>query len=157
MASLFDTTRNFSLYTIPAAWAIAFAPHVYATTASKSFDPTCPRTYAKYLEKDVSIDQATKDRIVRAEGAQTNGFENLGLFATAVLAGNLAGLEAKTLNMLSGSYLLSRVLYNVIYINNTTEGMANLRSGAFFAGLGMITTLFIKAGNMLREKPANLL
>lgn len=39
---------------------------------------------------------------------------------------------------------------------DTTEGMANLRSGAFFAGLGMITTLFVKAGNVL-EKSANLL
>jgi uncharacterized MAPEG superfamily protein len=101
------------------------------------------------LEKDQTIDKAvsllaifikflsntrlltaeqTKARILRCEGAQTNGFEDLGLFATAVLAGNLAGLPAQTLNALSGGYCLSRIAYNFIYINNTSEATANTRT-----------------------------
>jgi uncharacterized MAPEG superfamily protein len=90
--------------------------------------------------------------ICRAEGAQTNGFENLGLFATAVLAGNFAGLPARTLNLLSGGYLVSRALYNVIYVSHTTEAGANLRSATYFSGIGLIMTLFVKAGNVLRER-----
>lgn len=94
---------------------------------------------------------------MRAEAAQTNGFENLAFFASAVVAGNLAGLPAQTLNTLSGGYLISRVLYNLIYINNTSEAMANTRSVVFVSGVGMIFTLFIKSGNILRERAANLL
>ncbi|CZT11192.1 uncharacterized protein RAG0_15416 [Rhynchosporium agropyri] len=157
MASLFDTTRNFSFYTIPAAWVIAFFPHPYAVSLSKSFSNISPRTYVNGLKDDQTIDQATKDRIIRAEGAQTNGFENLGLFATAVVAGNLAGLPSATLNTLSAGYLASRILYNYIYITNTTNAAANMRSAAFLSGIGMIFTLFIKSGNILRERTANLL
>jgi uncharacterized MAPEG superfamily protein len=99
------------------------APHVYATTlGGAKFDNTCPRTYTTSLSADQSVDKATKDRIVRAEGAQQNGFENLGLFASAVVAGNIAGLDNGALNWLSGGYLLSRVVYNMVYITNSTEG-----------------------------------
>lgn len=99
----------------------------------------------------------TKGRIIRAEGAQQNGFENIGLFASAVLAGNLAGLPAATLNTLSGGYLVSRVVYNAIYITNTSEGMANVRTVVFLSGIAQIMTLFVKAGNALLNRPANLI
>jgi uncharacterized MAPEG superfamily protein len=94
---------------------------------------------------------------LRCEGAQQNGFENIALFATAVLAGNLAGLPAQTLNTLSGGYLASRIVYNYIYINNTSIAMANSRTGTFLVGIGLIFTLFIKSGNALKERTANLL
>ena len=169
---------DFACLQIPAAWVIAFLPHAYAASQSKIFDNRSPRTYASSLEKDQTIDKAvslfaiiikslpnntpltvdqTKARILRCEGAQTNGFENLGLFATAVLAGNLAGIPTQTLNTLSGGYCLSRILYNFIYINNTSEAMANTRSVVFLAGIGQMFTLFIQSGNVLREKAANLL
>ena len=86
-----------------------------------------------------------------------NGFENLGLFASAVVAGNLAGLSSQTMNLLSGGYLASRAVYNIIYINNSTQGAANTRSVAYLAGIGMIFTMFIKAGNALKGRAANLL
>ncbi|KAK2624379.1 hypothetical protein QTJ16_006329 [Diplocarpon rosae] len=175
MASLFDTARNFSLYTvnkplvplqlysltcfdqIPAAWLVAFLPHAYAASLSKKFDNKSPRTYVGSLQEDQSIDQATRDRIVRSEGAQSNGFENLGLFAAAVVAGNVAGLPAQTLNTLTGAYIASRVLYNYIYVTNTSDAAANLRGVVFVSGVGLVWTLFIKSGNVLREKAANLL
>ncbi|KAH7370489.1 hypothetical protein BKA65DRAFT_522205 [Rhexocercosporidium sp. MPI-PUGE-AT-0058] len=151
MATLFDTTRQFSFYTVPAAWLIAFLPHPYAVSLSKKFDNLSPRTYVGSLQKDRT------DLIIRAEGAQTNGFENLGLFAPAVVAGNLAGISAQTLNTLSGGYIVSRILYNYIYINNTSQAAANLRSVVFVTGVGLIWTLFINSGNALRERAANLL
>lgn len=48
-------------------------------------------------------------------------------------------------------------MYNLVYINNTTEGMATLRSAVFLAGIGQVFMLFIKSGNVLRERAANLL
>jgi hypothetical protein len=48
-------------------------------------------------------------------------------------------------------------VYNFVYINNTSEGMANLRSVVFLAGVGQVMALFIMSGSMLRERAANLL
>jgi len=96
-----------------------------------------------------SISSQTKDRILRAEAAQQNGIENIGLFAAAVFAGNVAGIETSTLNWLSGGYLMSRVFYNILYVNNESAFAANTRSTVYSAGIGLIMTLFIKAGNLL--------
>ncbi|CAL3971408.1 unnamed protein product [Diplocarpon coronariae] len=156
MASLLDTTPNVSLYTIPAAWLVAFLPHAYAASLSTKFDHKSPRTYVGRLAEDQTIDQATRDRIVRSEGAQSNGFENLGLFAAAVVAGNVARLPAQTLNTLAGGYVASRILYNYLYITNTSDTAANTRSIVFVSGVGLVWTLFIRSGNILR-KAANLL
>ena len=103
------------------------------------------------VAEDQSIDQATKGRILRAESAQQNGFENIGLFAAAVVAGNAAGLDNWWLNTLSAGYIASRAVYNFIYINNTTEGIAQTRTAVFLGGLGMIMSLFVMAGNTLRN------
>lgn len=75
----------------------------------------------KSLDNDQTIDAATKAKITRAAGAQANGFENLPLFAAAVVAGNAARLDVGTLNGLCVGYLVSRVAYNLIYINQTTN------------------------------------
>jgi uncharacterized MAPEG superfamily protein len=93
------------------------------TLGGKKFDNTCPRTYTSSLKDDQTLDKKTKDQIIRAEGAQQNGFENLGLFAAAIVAGNIAKLDNSTLNYLSGGYLASRVIYTVLYINNDTEAI----------------------------------
>lgn len=75
------------------------------------------------MTRPTDILKATKAKIIRAEGAQQNGFENIGLFAAAVVIGNVAKLNNSTLNTLSGCYLLSRLAYNVLYITNTTDAV----------------------------------
>ncbi|KAF2771855.1 hypothetical protein EJ03DRAFT_288732 [Teratosphaeria nubilosa] len=150
-ASLIDATRNYSLYSIPAAWVLSIAPHFYAASLGR-FDNKNPRTYTRDTEGDQSIDKATKATIIRAEGAQQNGFENLGLFAAAVVIGNVAKLDNWTLNALSAGYLASRAVYNLCYINNTTDAVANARSVSFLAGIGIIWTFFIKSGNVLKNQ-----
>lgn len=65
------------------------------------------------------------------------------------MAGNLAHLSPSTLNLLSGGYIASRVLYNIIYITNETPAAANARSVVFVGGVVTIMTLFVKAGNAL--------
>ena len=69
MASLFDFKLNFSFYTIPAAWILALAPRLYATTvyessSSKKFDRKSPRTFTAKCEGDQSIDLASKALIL---------------------------------------------------------------------------------------------
>ncbi|KAF1363320.1 hypothetical protein EJ07DRAFT_163193 [Lizonia empirigonia] len=150
-ANILDLPRNFSLYAIPAAWVLSIAPHFYAASLGK-FDNKNPRTYTRDTEGDQTIDKATKATIIRAEGAQQNGFENLGLFAAAVVIGNVAKLDNSTLNTLSAAYLASRVAYNGLYIAGTTDMMSNLRSVSFLTGVGIIWTFFIKSGNVLRNQ-----
>jgi uncharacterized MAPEG superfamily protein len=152
-----NLSTNYSFYTIPAAWLISILPHSYAIvlysrSSSKRFDNRHPRSLTSKLESDQTIDKATKERITRAEGAQQNGFENLGFFAAAVTAGNAAGLPARTMNILTGAYLLSRVVYNVVYINGSTGPLAGLRSAIYTTGIGLLSVIFVMAGNAINKK-----
>ncbi|KAF4548639.1 Hypothetical protein D9617_26g078510 [Elsinoe fawcettii] len=147
-ASLLDTTRNLSLYTIPAAWVLSIIPHFYAASLGK-FDNKNPRAYVRDTENDQSVDKATKAKIARAEAANANNFENLGLFAAAVTMGNVAKLDNWTLNALSGGYLASRAVYNWLYINGTTDAKANARTVSYLTGVGIVFAFFIKSGNKL--------
>ncbi|KAF2628649.1 hypothetical protein BU25DRAFT_466398, partial [Macroventuria anomochaeta] len=141
----------YSLYAIPVAGILSIAPRFYAASLGK-FDNKNPRTYTHDTESDRSLDKATKARIIRAEGALQNGFENLGLFAAAVVIGNVAKLGNSTLNTLSAAYLASRVTYNGLYIAGTTDTLSTLRSVSFLTGVGFIWTFFIKSGNVLRNQ-----
>lgn len=55
----------------------------------------------------------TDKKIIRAESAQLNGFENLGWFAAAVVAANVARVPNGQLNQLTAGYLLSRAIFNL--------------------------------------------
>lgn len=154
MSSLLDSSRNFSYYTIPAAWILAVAPHAYAgllyksrSSDPKAVDLTKPRVMLKTLDSDQSVDSTTKDSVIRGEGAHSNGMENLGLFAAGVVAANAAGVETGWLNLLSWGYVGSRVLYNLIYLNNTTDAVASARSVTYFGGIGLCLGLYVSAGN----------
>lgn len=76
----------------------------------------------------LTLSAATRATIIRAEGAQQNGFENIGLFAAAVVAGNIAKLDSGLLNALTGGYLLSRAVYNVVYIGGTTDALGEFEN-----------------------------
>jgi len=151
MASILSS-KNLSLYTIPAAWVVALAPHFYASQGlGAKFDQTQPRTYAKTISETQTLDATTKNKIIRCEGAQLNGFENIGLYASAIVAGNMAGLSNTLMNTVSGGYILSRIVYNYFYITGDTPGLAKIRSLSYLTGIGMIFTVFVKAGNVMRE------
>lgn len=148
-------TQNLSLYTLPAAWFIALMPRVFAmrtfvTATGRGMDTTYPRGLAERAASDPALSSETKSRIIRAEAAQANGFENVGYFAAAVVAGNFAGVSKGWLNALSLGYLAARFVFNHAYIFGGTKGLAMLRTVVFFAGQGMVWTLFVMAGNRLR-------
>ena len=154
MASIFNLPQNVSLYTIPVAWFLCLVPRVYAAhlyekVSAAKFDNRYPRHLTKTVMECQNIDSCTKGRIVRAEMAQQNGFDNIGLFATAVIAGNMANISHTWLNAMSVGYLISRIIYNLIFINNTTLILAWTRTAVFMSGVAMILTMFVLAGNKL--------
>lgn len=154
MSSLLTKT-NISLYTLPISWILCLLPRFYAaqlyvSSTSKPLDLLLPRALAARASADPALQHATRDRIVRAEAAQANGLENVGYFAAAVVAGNVAGLSKGLINCLSVGYLLSRGLYSWLYVVGDTKGMAIARTGVFFGGQGLIWALFILAGNQMQ-------
>ncbi len=101
-----------------------------------------------------SLLPSSPQAIIRAEGAQQNGFENLGIFAASVVAGNVAGLDAGYVNALSMAYVASRIVYDLVYIYNTTLAVARVRSVAYNVGSALIFTLFVSSGNAMRRAGA---
>ncbi|CCG82564.1 Predicted protein [Taphrina deformans PYCC 5710] len=144
------STTNYSLYTIPVAWVLSIAPHFYAASLANKvgkFDNTNPRNSTEKLKAKMSAAQLGMYQ--RAEAAQQNGFENIGLFAASVVAANVARVPVSTVNSLSLFYLASRVVYNLLYINTESLPISNVRSVVFVGGIVSIMTLFVKAGNAL--------
>lgn len=148
---------NISLQIIPGAWVVSIvAPRLYGRwlyykAKNQDMNFVEPRVWSKSIAEDTGLDAKTRGQIRRSEAAMNNGTENIGLFAAAVVAGNAAGLEPKLLNTLSLGYIVSRAAYNVIYIWQDTYAKAMLRPVAFFAGVAMYFTLFVKAGHEFQK------
>ncbi|PWN35014.1 uncharacterized protein FA14DRAFT_132973 [Meira miltonrushii] len=143
-------TPNYSLYAVPIALALCLLPHIFAIVvlSGGKFENTSPRQYVASVnkkEKKTGTDAA----FLRAEAAQQNGLEQLGFFAAAVVAGNIAKLPAEELNALAFGYCASRVAFNIVYITNTSEVLSYLRSAVFFVGVGLTTRLYFRAAQVL--------
>ncbi|KAF2771523.1 hypothetical protein EJ03DRAFT_372859 [Teratosphaeria nubilosa] len=128
------TKDNISLYLMPVGFMIALAPRFFAANTYKQatngkdlLRNLNPRDFTAIVREDKAIDQKTKMRIARAEAAQANGFENLGLFAAAVTAASLARVDPSIVNGLTIGYL-------DVYLSR---------------GVGMLMALFVKAGQKL--------
>jgi len=98
------------------------------------------------------LTNSTRARILRGEGAQTNSFENIGLFACAVVAANMAGVDAFYLNALSAGYVLIRFIYNHVYIFNDNAALATARSVTYALGSACWITLYVMAGRRLNSR-----
>jgi uncharacterized MAPEG superfamily protein len=99
---------------------------------------------------DITKKKKTLRRISRAKAATANGFETLGLYAAAVVAGNVAGVATERMNQLTLGYLVSRVVYIYTYVRlQDNARLAPLRPLVWLAGVGIITTLYVLAGKAL--------
>ncbi|KAI1471869.1 uncharacterized protein F4812DRAFT_455971 [Daldinia caldariorum] len=140
MASYLGLDKNISYFTIPAAFVLAMLPRVYSGLTGpgkKFFDNSNPRSFTSKLE----------GRLQRAESAGANAFENLGVYAAAVTAGNTAGPPVGTLNNLTLAYLSGRILYTWIYIwGQENRKMIPLRSIVWGVCMSCCIALFSLAG-----------
>ena len=150
------STTNISLYLVPVAWFIALAPRGYTLVAYKlhskskqGVEMRNPRALTAQAQGDSTLSPLIRDRIIRAESAQLNGAENLGFFAAAVVAGNAANLDTTLLNGLTLAYIGSRVLYNVIFVANSSEKFGFVRTLVFLSGIAFSSSLFVLAGKKI--------
>ncbi|WP_137885908.1 MAPEG family protein [Pseudomonas sp. 2FE] len=76
----------------------------------------------------------------RANNAQLNSFEVTPAFCAAVIIAHLVGVAPQhTLDRLAIAFVVSRVLYFICYLAD----WAPLRSLVWFAGMGLIISLFV--------------
>ncbi|UNI14442.1 hypothetical protein JDV02_001070 [Purpureocillium takamizusanense] len=144
-----DASKNVSLFTIPIVFiATCLAPHAYAiSSAGKTYDISNPRFFLPNVAKDESLDKTLRQRIIRAEGASQNGFENLGLFASGVVAANVAGVAAPEISALSVGYLVARLAYVVAYVHlGANRRLAPVRSLVYMASTGLLLAIWVRAG-----------
>ncbi|GAA5966376.1 hypothetical protein JCM21900_003242 [Sporobolomyces salmonicolor] len=147
---------NYSFYAVPAMWTMGIATHFYAIGLTKAsndlpdFDNVSPREFVNRVRKQEKQSPIV-GKYLRAEAAQINTFENLGWFSAAVVAGNIARLPTRYLNLFAGGYLASRLLYTLLYVNTTSAAWSHLRSVTFVGGVASIMTTFIKAGNVFNK------
>ncbi|KAM0559660.1 hypothetical protein ACHAPJ_004184 [Fusarium lateritium] len=99
------------------------------------------RNYSFFTEKQF---------LLRAKSCTENGFETLGFYASGIVAANFAGVPTPSLNTLGLGYVVSRLAYNIAYLwlqNN--RRLAWVRSVVWTVSIGLIVTLWIKAGNKM--------
>eukprot|EP01111_Echinosteliopsis_oligospora_P018371 TRINITY_DN838_c0_g1_i1.p1 TRINITY_DN838_c0_g1~~TRINITY_DN838_c0_g1_i1.p1 ORF type:complete len:167 (-),score=33.21 TRINITY_DN838_c0_g1_i1:57-536(-) len=142
---------NLTYYAIPAAWVISIVPHFYAIrlftkSSGKEFDNANPKDLLPSTKSNPLIPDQTKQKIARCESAAANGFENLPLFAAAVVASNVAKVPTRTTHLIVAGYLASRVIYNILYIRTDDPKKGAVRSVFYTVGAGFLFSLFIMAG-----------
>ncbi|KAJ6630099.1 hypothetical protein B0H10DRAFT_1984961 [Mycena sp. CBHHK59/15] len=137
-----------SLYSIPAVWLTAFLPGTLKfllVERVKGYNNLEPRGNTSRIVEDRAISPAVAARIKRMEGAHLNGYENFPIWIAAILAANFAGLDNRTLNVVSLSYICGRTMYNYIYFNQATEFQSWVRTAVYFGTLSLPMYLLFKS------------
>jgi len=156
MISFFDK-YNLSIIAIPAYFLLSLLPHGYALSVAAQGKPT---KWDNRNPQSSDLKAKLKERLPadafaqyeRAEACHANGMENLPLFATAVILGNMAGLRKEGLGGMTEfatTFLAVRVAYTVVYLTNKTQGPTLLRTGLWALGTGLCFRIILKAAKAL--------
>ncbi|CAG8500123.1 4849_t:CDS:2 [Paraglomus occultum] len=144
---MFDLSSNYSLFTLPVAVVLAYAPHFLKGSIvvgqTGKWNNISPRSNVDKAEKMMT--QAAFRKAKRCEAAHQNGLESFSIFAGAVIAANYANVSNVTLNIASWSYVLCRMIYNYVYINGESQAVGNLRSLIWFISFLIPSYLYVLA------------
>lgn len=151
----FDVTSpNYSLFALPIMYILTLIPHWYAVSiciARDGWKNEHPRTFVTQLAarpilgtKKMEHTPAER-KILRAEACQQNGFENLPIFGMALLCGLVAELPGYLMNAMAALYLLSRIIYTILYIFVDSYAMSLLRSFTFLGQVTLYMAFFMQA------------
>ncbi|KAI1659842.1 hypothetical protein F4813DRAFT_352130 [Daldinia decipiens] len=143
--------NNISWWTVPFAFVLALFPRIYfgiLGSGSGVYDPKNPRRFVQSVRKSTALNNVTAARIERSEYALNNAFENLPLFAVAVLAANVGQLDLETRNLLSLLYLAIRILYTWVYIWGQENRCLHplTRTAVWFCGNIVLGYLYLLPG-----------
>ena len=96
-----------------------------------------------------SVPKETFERYERYKAAHHNSLENFPLFAATIICGNMARLDAETLNLASAAYLIIRLLYLIAYVGITKHKYSFARSGLWSTSIAVCFYVLIVAGNVM--------
>ena len=154
-------SNNFSFYAIPAYWLLSLAPHGYAqyviaTSGSAKLDNVNPKgaTYGENLRKRLTPD--AYGRWERARACHNNCMENMPMFATAIIMGNMARLSVRSLNTAAGAFLAFRFAYLLLYINVNSKSLSFLRTAVWAGTVFACGFLMVKSANFYAFGSAGL-
>lgn len=150
-------STNYSLYAIPAYFALAQLPHAYALRTIKAasngrWENSNPRSSVYNDKIQKSVPAAIFGTYERSEAAHKNGMENLALFTATIVLGNMAQLPARTLNTVAGAYLALRAVYNVVYIRTTSNKYSYVRTGIWACSVGLCMYQLVRAANVFASR-----
>ncbi|OJJ59878.1 hypothetical protein ASPSYDRAFT_903118 [Aspergillus sydowii CBS 593.65] len=148
------TPTNYSVHSIVAAYGVGLIPHGYyfvkmMANANGMASNILPRENLSNLKGKVTDKVWT--RLAKARGAHLNAMENVPLFAVAMLAGNVAKLPTKELNVLSLEYIGVRLLYMATYMGARSEAISYVRTGLWAWSVSIPILALIKAGNIFNQ------
>ncbi|KAF8636949.1 hypothetical protein AX17_003200 [Amanita inopinata Kibby_2008] len=86
------------------------------------------------------------------QGAHMNGNEMFPLWAAAILAANVAGVDASLLNWASAIFIALRVAFNHIYIGHTTRAASVIRTVVFGSSVAIPMALFFKSASIVTAR-----
>ena len=148
-------TFNFSIAAIPAYYFINLLGHVYAQSLLigvdkelKAYDNRNPRNNSQESIRKL-MGPPKYELYLRGKAAHNNGNENFPLFVAAILAGNLAGLDQRALNITAAAILVQRVLYTIAYVMAKTRTQSYIRSLFWFSTTIMKLYVLIKAAMVM--------
>lgn len=150
---------NLTILAIPAYYAMAVLPHMYAINVATQnkpldWDNRAPRSKESRAAIKASIGEDAYGKYERAEGAHANAMENLPLFASAVIVGNAAGLTRSGwfgMDAFIGAWFALRALHTVSYIASSTKEAAWTKTGIWLASTGALFTIFGRAARVLNR------
>jgi uncharacterized MAPEG superfamily protein len=150
---------NLSILAIPAYYTLAFLPHAYAinvatNTKPLTWDNSAPRSPAAKAAIKEKISEEQYGRYERAEAASANAYENLPLFASAVIVANAAGLKRDGpfgLDAFIGAWFGARILHTLSYILITDPTTSFLRTGIWASSVGLCFGVFGQAARVLNR------
>ena len=121
-----------------ALWCLAIAAvlPILCTSIAKGgsmakYDNTAPRDWLARLTGYQA----------RANAAQQNSWEALGVFSAGIFAAHLAHAPQIRVDQIAEAFIVARLVYIGCYLGN----LASLRSVVWFAGFGLSLALFFVA------------
>lgn len=145
---------NKSILAIPAYYFLTLVPHAWAIQIASGGNPARwdnrnPR--ATGLKKTLSerLPPELYQKYERCEAAHANGMENLPLFATAMILGNIAKLPADELSKTAGTYIALRAIYFITYIMTSRKQYTVVRSGLWIGSVVLCIRTIVQAAKAM--------
>ncbi|KAH7130609.1 hypothetical protein B0J11DRAFT_613205 [Dendryphion nanum] len=153
MPTFFDT-HNPSILAIPVFHILSVLPHSYALFVASpngvsTWDNRNPRSTTLRSKLQDKLDPERFAYYERLKACHANGMENLPLFATAVILGNLGGLGRGTMTRFAAAIIAIRLAYTATYATTNTQGPTVIRSGLWVVQVALCFRTLIKAAKAL--------